>query len=313
MTWRLADAGTAGCLRLSAVLVLALLPGCVTLTPTRAHPDSAVLFSVTLNGDFPPYGGPAGIIVSIEAKQSSAAGQFAFTPYRRVSGHYATFLVRLDLPAGRYGLSRLSAVAADGSALSEFDVAPRMAFEVPAGTTYYVGHIELQSSRGVSDAARAVPHMIIADAYEEELPYFARAWPSLGARAIRRNSLEGSTVIPAVQLGQPPRLASSSSAAVAERAPRLDSYATVGLPRAARAAFQLFLQSRYPRAFAIAVSGSTGMAAGGKDVIGRALSKCKRAQHTVHQASCHLFALDDTLLSAASGAQPGSPPPTADR
>jgi hypothetical protein len=313
MTRRLADPGTAGWLRLSAIVALALLSGCVTLTPTptRTHPNSAVLFSVTLNGEFPPYGEPAGIIVSIEAKQGSAAGQFAFTPYSRVPGHYATFLVRLELPAGRYGLSRLSAVAADGSALSQFDVAPRMAFDVAAGTTYYVGHIELQSSGGVSDAAGAVPQMIIADAYEKELPYFARAWPSLSARTIRRNSLPGPTAIPVVLLEQPARLA---SAAVAERAPKLDAHAAVGLPPAARTAFQLFLRSDYPRAFAIAASGSsTGMAAGGKDVIGRALSKCRRAQSTEHPKSCRLFALDDTLLAATGGAQAGSSPPTAVR
>ena len=301
MTPGFVEARTRVSLRLSAVLLLALLPACVTLTPTRPHLDSAVLFSVTLNGNFPPDGEPAGIIIGVEARQTDAAQQFAFTPYSRVPGHYATFLVRLDLPAGRYGLSRLSAVATNGTALSQFDVAPQMTFDVRAGSTYYIGHIELQSARGVSDSAGASVQMVIADAYAKELPYFARVWPSLGARTISRHTLPGATVIPTTPLEQSPRL-SSSAEAVAARAPKLDAHAANGLPPAARAAFELFLRRNYPRAFAIAASGSTGTATGGQDVIGRALSNCKRAQPAEHRSNCRLFALDDTLLPA-SGAR----------
>jgi hypothetical protein len=303
--------------RLTAVLPVALLLGCVTLTPTtRAHPHATVLFSVTLKGDLPPDRQPAGLIVSVEAKQGSAGGQFAFTPYSRVPGHYTTFLVRLDLPAEHYRLSRLSVIANDGMPMPQFDLAPRMAFDLRNGTADYIGHIELTVSRSAAEPVAASARIVIADAYDEELPYFAHAWPSLSAHAIRRRAPRGATAIAAQPLTQQSESGSSPPAAAAQAVARLDERAASGLPPRAQAAFRSFLRGSYPRAFAVSVAGYTGTASGGRDVIGRALDNCKRAQRIElarragAAANCRLFALDNTLLSSVNGAESARSLPT---
>jgi hypothetical protein len=195
--------------------------------------------------------------------------------------------------------------------------------------TVYLGHIELSNPSVAAGSTPGASRLVIADAYEDELPNFVHAWPALRGRAIGRGALAGVTQIPVQTLGQvgqqqpahaPNQATDGATAARADTSSgavamtRLDSSAVAGLPPSAQRAFRHFLVSSYPRAFAVTASGYyTGMAVGGADVIGRALRDCKRAQPAERKMSCRLFALDDTLLSSLRGAAARRPSSNADR
>jgi hypothetical protein len=298
---------TAGLLlRLCATACVTLLVGCVSLQGTTHSHTASILFSVKLCGDSPPGWQPTGLIVSIESKQGRGGGQFAFTANSQLPGYYTTFLARLDLPPGRYRLSRLSATTANGATTSQFDVSLGMLFDVRSRSPEYIGHIELTDAHTAGASAVATTRAVIADAYDSELPSFLHAWPSLRGREIERRALATITAIP-VRLAERAERAPIPSpesrfpvepAPAASSAARLELRDAQGLPPQALRAFESFLHSGYPRAFTLAASGDTGMAVGGQDVIGRAMSDCKRAQPGARKASCRLFALDDTLVSS---------------
>jgi hypothetical protein len=327
------------CFQWLTILPITVLLGCVPLQsktqPRSTVPaNSTVLFSITLNSASVLDREPTGLIVNVEVQHGSASKQFAFTPNSRIPGHHTTFLVRLDLPPGRCSLSRFSGIAADGMPIPQFDVAPNIAFDVRKKETVYIGHIELSNPSTATGSTPGVSRLVVADAFEDELPSFVHAWPALRGHAISRHALAGVTPIPVQTLGQagqqqPAHAASqategqgtdgktaarldASSAAVAMA--RLDSSAAAALPPDAQRAFRHFLASSYPRAFAVTVTGSyTGVAAGGADVIGRALRNCKQVQPAERKTSCRLFALDDTLLSSLRGAVAKRPSSNADR
>ena len=331
---RVAIATVLRCFQWLTILQVAVLAGCVPLQqqrqPRSAVPaNSTVLFSVTLNGASTRDREPTGLIVNVEAQHGSTNKQFAFTPNSRIPGHHTTFLVRLDLPAGRCSLTRISAIAADGMPIPQFDVAPNMVIDMRKKETDYIGHIELSNSAPAAGSTPGVSRLVVADAYEDELPSFVHAWPALRGHGISRRALAGVTQIPVQTLSQagqqqpahvPNQATDSHSAARSDTSSavvsmaRLDSSAAAGLPPDAQRAFRYFLVSSYPRAFAVTAAGSyTGMAVGGSDVIGRALRKCQRAQPTERKVNCRLFALDDTLLSSLRGAAAKRPSPDADR
>jgi hypothetical protein len=322
------------CFQWLTILQIAVLAGCVPLQPQRqprsAVPaNSTVLFSITFNSSSVLDREPTGLIVNVEAQHGSTNQQFAFTPNSRIPGHHTTFLVRLDLPAGRCSLTRFSAIATDGMPIPQFDVAPSMVFEMRKKETDYIGHIELSNPTAAAGSVPGVSRLVVANAYEDELPNFVHAWPALRGRTISRRAIAGVTQIPVQTPGQAGQQQSAntpnqapdshtaarldtSSAAVAMA--RLDSSAAAGLPPDGQRAFRYFLVSGYPRAFAVTAAGSyTGMAVGGPDVIGRALRKCQRAQPTERKTSCRLFALDDTLLSSLRGVAATRPSSNADR
>src|SRR5882757_7434553 len=177
-----AVSSVARCLRWLAILPIALLVGCVPLNPqARRHAvvpsDSTVLFTVTLSGTSAPDRQPTGLIVNVEAQHGSTIKQFAFIPNSSIPGHHTSFLVRLDLPAGRYSLTRFSATTADGAVIPQLDIAPRMAFDMRPKATDYLGHVELRNPDIEDGSAPDASRLVIADAYEEELPNFVHAWP----------------------------------------------------------------------------------------------------------------------------------------
>ncbi|MGS0758017.1 hypothetical protein ACVBEH_27050, partial [Roseateles sp. GG27B] len=63
---------------------------------------------------------------------------------------------------------------------------------------------------------------------------------------------------------------------------------------AARAAYQKFLESTGPRAFAVNAAGQWGYASG-EDVMSRALSFCQRQVSQASQA-CSLYAVNDSVV-----------------
>ena len=274
------------------VAAIGLLTGCVNLK-RDTQPQSGVLLSITLSGESAPDHEPAGLIVDIdvESKRGTTGRAFAFAPNSSIPGRYTTFLARLDLPMGRYRITRLSATTAFDMPIPQFNATPDMAFDVRTKAIDYIGHLEVSTTRVAGGSAPTARRVVVADAYEEELPNFVHAWPDLRKRPVGRRVLPAISAQAPVQDPQP-------RAPAAEIATPLNTGSAAGLAPKAQLAFERFLQSGYPRAFAVAASGISGMAVGGFDVIHRALADCMRAQRNPRPGSCRLFALDDTLVSS---------------
>jgi hypothetical protein len=271
---------------LVAVSVL-LAHGCVSV-PSSSNARSTVLLSVVLKDAVADELQPAGLVVGIDEQAGGAGGQqFAFGADTRIPGQYTAFLVRLDLPAGPHRLTHVSGVAGSGALAPRFDVLTDMPFDVKSGATRYLGHVELNPQ----------PSMVLADAYESDLPKFLLAWPALRTPlhtpAIERGAPEG--IVPLRVAARAPIAVESKSRGAAAK---LDGSVAAALPATARVAFQNFLKSAYPRAFAVGAAGHSGTAVGGKDVIRRALQNCQRKQAESRDSGCQLFALDDTLISS---------------
>jgi hypothetical protein len=280
------------------------LAGCAN-TRTAKETHSVVLLSVMLRADLAGDGQPTGLIVTVDERGTSAGQQFAFAPNTRIPGHYTTFLVRLALPAGQHHLTGLSGVTSAGVPAPAFDVTLDMPLQARNNSTDYLGHLELTYTGSVSvhTAASSVvvgSTLVLADAYQDDLPDIVHAWPSLRGQRVARRVPPGIVAIPAT-----PRDLSALDAQLHPQelggAARLDASAAAVLPARARAAFHTFLKSSYPRAFAVSATGYTGLAAGGTDVIQRALRSCRRMQQPGEKSSCRPFALDDTLISSLQG------------
>jgi hypothetical protein len=295
---------------LCAVLAVIVLGGCVTVKPAKQTVATAtVLFTVVLSGEIVQQREAAGLIVSIDGQPNEPGWQVAFPANARVPGHYTSFLVRLELPAGAHKVSRLTAMVKGEASAAPIEIEPDVSFEVRAKAADYLGRIE------ISSPSKAV----LTDAYQSDFPELARAWPALRKQKIGRRAPPGE-----VLLSLEASAAAQAPVAQAEPPVRLDATAVAAMSKSTRQAFESFLKSGYPRAFAMATSGETGRASGGNNVIGRALANCRRAQSEprqpeLHQAEarkgearkvrCRLFALDDTLLSSLQGSVPA--PPTA--
>jgi hypothetical protein len=281
-----------------AVLGIFCLAGCVSSKPP-VKPHATVLFSVVLRGEFVGDRQPTGLIVTVDNGDAIEGKQFAFNPSTRIPGNYTSFLVRLDLPGGSHRVTGLSGVSGNGAA-PEFDVMLNRPFEARNRETEYLGHFELnyggQGDASVAGRPPLTSSLVLADAYDDDFPEFVRAWPTLRHHAVARRAPPRIVTVDAefrnpVALGQ--ALHRDGELAVVAR---LDASAAAGLSPRAQAAFRTFLTSGYPRAFAIATSGETGMAVGGGDVIERAMRSCRRIHPTAQKPGCRLFALDDTLL-----------------
>jgi hypothetical protein len=276
----------------SVLSAQAMLSGCLPVQ-SAAHARSTVLLSVVLRGAAENETQPTGLVVGIDEQPGSAGRLFAFTVSTQIPGEYAAFLLRIDLPAGSHRLTHVSGVSGNGEVTRPFDVMTDMPLDLKPGTQY-AGCIEL-------DIASGSPLMVLADAYENDLPKLVRTWPALRGQTVAHRAAPGIVPIPArIRLANPRSGGEKGFGAAA----RLDSSVASALPVKARAAFQLFLQSGHPRAFAVAESGHAGTAAGGTDVIRRAMQSCRRVQPGPRKSVCKLFALDDTLISSMQAAAP---------
>lgn len=287
---------------LGSVLALA---GCVSMK-TGPAPTATVLMSVVLRGESPATNEPVGLLVSLDGHDGYEGRQFAFAPNTRIPGHYATFLVRLSLPVGPHHLTRLSGVTGAGVPIPEFDVDLDLRLEARARATDYVGHLELSravagptalaSSQGPMSPAGV--QLVLADTYEDDLPNFVHAYPTLRGHSVSRRAPTQLTALTVRARGP---VASTAASVPFGGVSGLDVSAADALPPAARAPFRAFLKKQYPRAFAVSAVGQTGMATGGADVIERALRACRHAAGThAEKSRCTLFALDDTLVASVS-------------
>jgi hypothetical protein len=276
---------------LAAVLPLA---GCVSSAP-RTQPHSIVLLSVVMKARAATDQQPTGIMIGVDEQQGAAGQQFAFPSNTRIPGQYTIFLVRLDLAPGKHRLTRLAAVTGAGVGAPELDISVDLPFELKARTTNYLGHLEWNYGGSRTSAN----DLVLADAYENDLPELVHAWPALRRRSVVRRAPPRITPIRAASRdpgsAQVARVASHEHGEQQAVAP-LDASVAANLPRQAQVAFGVFLTKAYPRAFAVATSGEVGMAAGGSGVIQRALDNCRAKSTPTSMPACRLFAVDDTVL-----------------
>jgi hypothetical protein len=286
---------SSGIAAVTAALLAVALVGCVAGKPAP-QPHATVLLSVVMEGRVPTERQPAGILLGVDEQQAAGGRQFAFAPNTRIPGHYTTFLARLELPPGKHHLTRLAGVAGNGTPAPEFDVVLDLPFEVKARETGYLGHLEWSYGGDASNEAR----LVLADAYEDDVPGLVHAWPALRGHSIARRAPARIVAVRA-ELRDPTALADSRAHGEgSSQVARLDLSAATGLPHEAQPAFRVFLTKAYPRAFAVTDSGQVGMAVGGNDVIQHALRNCKlklsaSSPRAARKSTCKLFAVDDTL------------------
>jgi len=278
---------------LCIVLPLVWLVACAT--PSKPKPKATavgiVVLSVRLNEDDPRARPVTGLIVSVDNQNGPVGRQFAFVPTARVPASYTGFLVRLELPEGRYRLRGLTSVVEGVQTAEHVDVAVNMPFDARANTTDYIGRIDIRDEQ-VSG---------VADSYEDDFPNLVRAWPALRGRTLARRILVPDPASDTAAELVAAAVARPKGEYVATT--RLDSTVARDLSAKAQIAFRSFLKVGYPRAFAVAESGHTGVATGGANVISRAIRNCERASGAKKGPSCRLFAVDNTVMSAVQWAK----------
>lgn len=295
--------------------------------PNAAQPSGpgTALLVLRFANEINPTFQPTNLALTVEDAARQAGGQFVFKPFRAIPGQFAEFLVRLDLPAGDYRVTRLFGVAGQGQTAPQFDFPAEQRFKVEAGQTAYLGRVEVTNRlrRAEGDtatgptfggdlAARAgfsagSPRVTAHDATEEDIVSFRTQWNDLRERRIETR-LSESFGVPAPN--------GSASAGVQARFPQmgvpsgefvtaqpLDVAAAASLPEPLRREFARFAASKHPRAFAFEPGGAFGWVSGGQQVIERAMQQCEKRRGPGKPAgasACALFAIDDTVIADAA-------------
>jgi hypothetical protein len=309
---------------LTPVSVRSSVPASAAVQPSRAtkavQPPSppsgpgTALLVVRFANEINPSFQPTNLALTVEDTVRQSGGQFVFKPFRAIPGQFAEFLVRLDLPAGDYRVTRLFGVAGQGQTAPQFDFPAEQRFKVEVGQTAYLGRVEVTNrprraegdtatgpSFGGDLAAQAgfaagSPRVTAHDATEEDIVSFRTQWNDLRERRIETRLSESFAV---------PAPSGSASAGVQARFPQmgvpsgefvtaqpLDASAADALPAPLRSAFTRFAASKHPRAFAYERGGASGaasgtasgaaagaaygVASGGDQVIARALQQCEQ-------------------------------------
>jgi hypothetical protein len=342
------------CALAGAIAVALATAGCSLFThPPRAMPPDAAnagpagktgvdrnsgsaLWVVRFANEVRPEYLPTTVAVGIEDADGRQGGQFAFRAYRAVPGSFSEFLVRLDLPPGRYQLTRLFGVSGEGKSAPQFDFPAQFDFSVAPGRTAYLGRLEVTNRKRQRDDQPATgsplgsamseragftsgtPHITANDASAEDLVSFRSHWQDLRERSIETR-LPRVVAVPAPQGSTSPgvqALAPAPGAPSGEfvAGQALSVSSVEGLPAALWPAFAKFAVAKQPRAFAVGSNGAYGVATGGPDAIARALKQCEQRLAAAPGGRCTLYAVDDTVVTdAANAAKPARPADTAAR
>jgi hypothetical protein len=309
---------------LTPVSVRSSVPASAAVQPSRAtkavQPPSppsgpgTALLVVRFANEINPSFQPTNLALTVEDTVRQSGGQFVFKPFRAIPGQFAEFLVRLDLPAGDYRVTRLFGVAGQGQTAPQFDFPAEQRFKVEVGQTAYLGRVEVTNRprRAEGDTATGhafggdlaaqagfsagSPRVTAHDATEEDIVSFRTQWNDLRERRIETRLSESFAV---------PAPSGSASTGVQARFPQmgvpsgefvtaqpLDASAADALPAPLRSAFTRFAASKHPRAFAYERGGASGaasgtasgaaagaaygVASGGDQVIARALQQCEQ-------------------------------------
>ncbi len=309
--------------------------------PAQPGGPGTALLVVRFANEINPNFQPTNLALTVEDTVRQSGGQFVFKPFRAIPGQFAEFLVRLDLPAGDYRVTRLFGVAGQGQTAPQFDFPAEQRFKVDAGQTAYLGRVEVTNRprRAEGDTATGPtfggdlaaqagfssgsPRVTAHDATEEDIVSFRTQWNDLRERRIETR-LSESFAVPAPK--------GSASAGVQARFPQmgvpsgefvtaqpLDVSAADALPAPLRSAFTRFAASKRPRAFAYEPSGMSGAASGpafgatsgGDQVIARALQQCEQRRGpaaATGRAACILYAVDDSVMADGAHTVPSAVP-----
>jgi hypothetical protein len=321
-------------------------PNAAGQQPAQPNAPGTALLVVRFANEINPNFQPTNLALTVEDTVRQSGGQFVFKPFRAIPGQFAEFLVRLDLPAGDYRVTRLFGVAGQGQTAPQFDFPAEQRFKVDGGQTAYLGRVEVTNRprRAEGDTATGPafggnlaaqagfssgsPRVTAHDATEEDIVSFRTQWNDLRERRIETR-LSESFAVPAPN--------GSASAGVQARFPQmgvpsgefvtaqpLDVSAADALPAPLRSAFTRFAASKHPRAFAYeprgtsgaapgAASGATayGAVSGGDQVITRALQQCEQRRGpaaATGRPACILYAIDDSVMADGARAAPADAP-----
>lgn len=244
---------------------------------------------------------PAALQVEVALVADGASTSITARRRQSVPGRYADYLVALALPPQNYVLTAMrdAAVPADDPAGKLATIT--LPFEVKAGGPAYLGRLVV-SPAGPAAAAR----IEVQDEYEEDTVLFRSAIGALRSASIARDVIPNRSLVaaaasaprsaPAAPSGS---LASTASPALLLTVDTIAADADAAFTRPARSAFAKFLRLKPPRAFAIGDADARVHAyAAGSGAVERAMRDCTRL---AAGAACHLFAVDDTLLSSSLG------------
>jgi len=235
-----------------------------------------------------------GIVLQVETQQGQPVGQYGFRPLTLVPGRYASFPIRFDLAPGAYRIVGLLTRAGDRSA---GDVLPNVAlhldFEIKKAGPAYLGRIEMpaqarEDDGGVTASAGSIE---VFDAYAEDLPELAQAWPELRSLTLshRLATKENSAAEPA---SSPVAQIDNGHYTAPVKLDRSDGEA---LPAAARPAFRQFLAKPLPRVFALTAEGRS-IVVSGSQALRSALEQCRKSGAS-NRKPCRVYAIDDTLFA----------------
>ena len=317
---------------LALLLMSGLLCACtgVALNPTApAAAEASLLMAVRFANAYRSTYQPTLLILTLEDEARSVRGQFPFSASRTMPGQFAEFPVRLDLPPGRYVITRISGAAGRGTVAPQFDFPVRIHIETRAGQADYAGRLEVvlnaaadamaprasasfdRASMGEAGFGDSTPKLRMVSDFEEDSVSLRVAYPGLKGRelvAAAPARIEGTD--PPVTAQLPAPVVAADTVAPGPLSPRQAST----LPAALRQPFTDFLRRPLPRALAAGSPGgaaSTGtgwlttVAVGGTDAVARALADCKRRAGGA-AAKCRLVAVDQTLLWTDDAARPAT-------
>lgn len=256
------------------------------------------LMSVRLLDRFEP---PAAVVVELLPQGQTQLSRVSGRLQQSIPGQFADYLVALALPPGSYRVQgvrdgRLPASDPD-SMLAVLDAPLELGERDPV----YLGQMLIRAGASSRAAGQGIR---IEDRYDDDIVAFRAAVPQLRDVSIGRALLQ-----PAPTAGASSATKGDIGATGRMEVERLALENVSLLREPARQAFTRFLKLPAPRAFAISDSGAHGQATG-RSAVTEALRLCSRQ---ARGQPCRLFAVDQTMLSAASctaTSAAGSGPPT---
>jgi hypothetical protein len=266
-------------------------------------PEGTVLWVVRFFNEVNPGAQPSNLALTVEDAARTQGGQFVFKPLYSVAGQWVEFVVRLDLPAGEYRVSRLFGVAGSGQMAPQFDFSTDQRFTVDTARTTYLGRIEIVNRPREGEAGVSTGSSFGGAATAQA--GFSAGSPVLGV--FDKSSLD----LPSLRARFADLRDRRIDNGLSQRAPLQEAKAATmplsAMPMHIRRAFDDFAASPLPRAFALDPAGSAhGMASGGEDAAARALRECEQRRRRGASAdggsACELYALDDT------SSPPSAPP-----
>jgi hypothetical protein len=151
-------------LALTLLMLMALASAPLLAAPRTADVDrpqgqaeeGTALWVLRFHNEVNPESVPTTLDLSVEDAKRTQARQFVFKPLYRVAERWVEFVVRLDLPAGEYRVSRLVGVGGSGKMAPQFDFSVQQRFTVEPARTNYFGRIEIvnRPRSGTAGAAK---------------------------------------------------------------------------------------------------------------------------------------------------------------